>query len=170
MDAGELSIAKVLQKLENNKSLAVISPDYAAVFERFCGLFTISEAAGGVVENRAGDVLMIYKGRWDLPKGHREAGESWEACAVREVEEECGITGVECGDQVACTWHTYLLDGRWMLKQCRWYSMRYNGQGQPSPQADEGIEAVRWVAREDLAAMAAQSYRTIENILKTYIL
>jgi 8-oxo-dGTP diphosphatase len=52
-------------------------------------------AAGGVVV-RDGLVLLVHRpayGDWTLPKGKAEAGESDEACAVREVREE---TGFEC--------------------------------------------------------------------------
>jgi 8-oxo-dGTP pyrophosphatase MutT (NUDIX family) len=52
-------------------------------------------SAGGVVV-RAGEVLLIstFGGRrWQLPKGHLEAGESPEQAAVREVEEETGVRG-----------------------------------------------------------------------------
>ena len=49
-------------------------------------------AAGGVVYSPAGEILMIHRnGRWDLPKGHMESGESTAQCALREVEEECGV-------------------------------------------------------------------------------
>lgn len=30
--------------------------------------------------------------KWRFPKGHIEAGETWEECAVRELREETGIT------------------------------------------------------------------------------
>jgi 8-oxo-dGTP pyrophosphatase MutT (NUDIX family) len=52
-------------------------------------------SAGGLVV-RGAQVLLIstQKGRrWQLPKGHVEAGETPEQAAVREVREETGVTG-----------------------------------------------------------------------------
>lgn len=36
-------------------------------------------------------LLMRHKDRWDLPKGHVDAGEDEMTCALRELEEETGI-------------------------------------------------------------------------------
>jgi 8-oxo-dGTP pyrophosphatase MutT (NUDIX family) len=52
-------------------------------------------SAGGLVVD-GGRILLIstHAGtRWQLPKGHIEAGESAEQAAVREVREETGVTG-----------------------------------------------------------------------------
>jgi 8-oxo-dGTP pyrophosphatase MutT (NUDIX family) len=67
------------------------------------------EAAGGLVLNERGNLLMIFRrGKWDLPKGKRDAGESIETCAVREVEEETGLVGVQLlkpvGKQAIAIW------------------------------------------------------------------
>lgn len=55
------------------------------------------DAAGGVVFRRRDDgklqFLLIHRSRyddWSLPKGKRDGGESFEACAEREVREETG--------------------------------------------------------------------------------
>lgn len=50
-------------------------------------------AAGGA--SVGGDILLITVagGRWQLPKGRLEAGETAEQAAVREVEEETGVRG-----------------------------------------------------------------------------
>ncbi len=55
-------------------------------------------AAGGVPHrvSPAGrtEVLLVHRSQyddWTIPKGKAEAGESDEACAVREVEEETGL-------------------------------------------------------------------------------
>jgi 8-oxo-dGTP pyrophosphatase MutT (NUDIX family) len=53
------------------------------------------QSAGGLVV-RDSSILLIStrRGRrWQLPKGHIEAGESSEQAAVREVREETGVTG-----------------------------------------------------------------------------
>ena len=62
-----------------------------------------TESAGGVVLNRAGQVLIVnQKGTsWSLPKGHVEEGEDALAAARREIHEESGVTDLvyegECG-------------------------------------------------------------------------
>jgi len=41
-------------------------------------------------------MLFIYRfNKWDLPKGKLDNGESVSECAIREVEEECGIANLK---------------------------------------------------------------------------
>jgi 8-oxo-dGTP pyrophosphatase MutT (NUDIX family) len=56
-----------------------------------------TESAGGIVLNRAGQVLIVnQKGTsWSLPKGHIEDGEDALSAARREIEEEAGVTQLE---------------------------------------------------------------------------
>jgi 8-oxo-dGTP diphosphatase len=54
---------------------------------------TLVRAAGGVVV-RDGRVAVVHRPKyddWSLPKGKLEPGESWEAAALREVQEETGL-------------------------------------------------------------------------------
>jgi 8-oxo-dGTP diphosphatase len=52
------------------------------------------EAAGGVVLDDDGRVVLVHRPKyddWTLPKGKLDPGESFEEAALREVEEETGL-------------------------------------------------------------------------------
>ena len=68
-------------------------------YKKICGEFREVNAAGGLVENRRGDYLLIKRdGLWDLPKGHQEAGEDIKVTALREVQEETGVDDLSLGN------------------------------------------------------------------------
>ncbi len=54
-------------------------------------------SAGAVIINQRGLVLVVnQKGTsWSLPKGHIEDGEDAKTAAIREIEEESGLTQLE---------------------------------------------------------------------------
>jgi 8-oxo-dGTP pyrophosphatase MutT (NUDIX family) len=65
-------------------------------------------AGGGIVTNELGELLMIFRrGKWDLPKGKLDEGESIEDCAIREVEEETGVKNLKLGAKLLVTEHEY---------------------------------------------------------------
>lgn len=78
--------------------------------------------AGGVVLSRDGRVLVLghVDGAWVFPKGHIEPGESSEAAAVREVEEEAGVSAALVPD--APTWTTRYRNSRGALREITWYA------------------------------------------------
>ena len=122
-------------------------------------------AAGGWVKNDRGDVLWIYRlGHWDLPKGKLESGENIEECAVREVEEECGLTGIRLGHKLTETVHEYEQNGERYRKTTHWYAMEVKGCPPLSPQTEEGIEWVRWVPESEWSAELPGSYSTIQEV------
>ncbi len=58
-------------------------------------------------------LLMKHDDRWDLPKGHVDAGESNLICALRELEEETGITQDDIRlDEKFRFKHSYLVKGK----------------------------------------------------------
>lgn len=124
------------------------------------------EAAGGVVSNPDGGVLMIYRrGKWDLPKGKRDEGEALEECAVREVMEETGLPELELGDKICETYHVYSQQGTELLKTTHWYHMQTKKSFELHPQKEENILEARWVAERKLGNYVHQSYEAIREIL-----
>ena len=117
-DESGLNPANLLQKFDNNNILYVLSDDPGRTFEHFLGHTTLVEAAGGTVEDGEGRMLMMLRrGRWDLPKGHVEPGESHEEAALREVAEETGLQQVSIVGPLTTTQHFYRMHGRWETKR-----------------------------------------------------
>lgn len=161
----QFDMAKLLQKLQNTKKLVVISLDPERIFSQYLSNLQVIDAGGGVVENLKGEVLMIFRhDRWDLPKGKLEFGETIEECAIREVMEECGVTGLTIGDWITNTYHLYRLNGNMVVKASHWYDMKYDGDGSTTPQTEEGISRIEWVDKEKLKNYIKQTYPTIQDV------
>ncbi len=169
-----LRLTNLQQIFETAKSVAFMAGTEEAALEAFrifARPFVGIEAAGGVVASPRGEVLLIYRrGKWDLPKGKVEPGETPPAAAVREVQEECGIVGLELGRSLGESYHIYRLDDSahspWALKQTHWYAMRHPGTGDPTPQLEEEITDIRWVAQdESLIPYLDNSYALVRDVL-----
>lgn len=160
--------AKVQKKVGIDKNIAIITPAPATTFNLLKAQFMVVEAAGGVVSNEHGELLMIYlRDRWDLPKGHIEAGESSREAAVREVEEETSIRGEVIGEEpLLATWHAYNTYGHWELKRTDWWQMQAVSTT-PKPQGEEGIAMVMWCDRATLTSQLKMSYPTIREVVAT---
>jgi 8-oxo-dGTP diphosphatase len=97
------------------------------------------KAAGGVVE-RDGRVLLVHRPQyddWSFPKGKLEEGETWEAAAIREVEEE---TGLRC-ELLGELGRTHYLVAKG-AKEVRYFRMSCLGEAGPQNEVDE----VRWLS------------------------
>lgn len=129
-------------------------------------LFQPVIAAGGVVKNEAGEILLIFRrGYWDLPKGKLDEGESIAECAVREVEEETGIGDIQLGELMGETYHTYREKGNDLFKTTYWYDMSVKGNPRLTPQAEEQIEQVRWAPVNRLEEYTQHTYASIKAVL-----
>jgi len=100
------------------------------------------EAAGGVVvrDGESGpEVAVVHRPRyddWSLPKGKLDPGETFEAAALREVEEETGLR-CELGPELAPTSYR---DERGRTKLVRYWLMSPGPAGggfEPGEEVDE---------------------------------
>ena len=136
-------------------------------FRLFCSRFTEVEAGGGLVRRPDGKCLMIRRhGKWDLPKGHREDGENIEQCAIREVEEETGVSGLSIIRLIGVTHHTYNTYGPSCIKHTSWYEMASDGDISTKPQSEEGITSAEWVDEKESLVLADGSYPSISFIVR----
>ncbi len=142
-----------------------ISPD--ALLRGLHELYEPVDAAGGVVEDESGRVLMIHRrGRWDLPKGKRDDGEPMDACAVREVAEETGLKRLKLKHKICDTYHIYAQHGQKVVKTTAWYAMQGRQDEALIPQAEEAITEVRWVRQADMGPVIFKSYEAIREVLQ----
>ena len=126
-------------------------------------------AAGGIVENEEGKILFQHRrGKWDLPKGKLDDGESIEECAVREVEEETGLRNINLGELIGITHHSYTEHGKEIDKETHWYAMKVNGQQNLVPQVEEDIHELRWVSENELSSYLSDTFVNIIEIVEKY--
>jgi 8-oxo-dGTP pyrophosphatase MutT (NUDIX family) len=131
--------------------------------------FTLIEAAGGIVQNNKKELLFIYRlNKWDLPKGKMEKGESPAECALREVEEETGVTNLTIKKKAGETYHTYDQFGKHFLKITHWFYMICPAVQKLVPQTEENITEIKWVATKDIKDPIANTYPSIKDILSAF--
>lgn len=123
------------------------------------------KAAGGLVMDGNKEILFIFrKGKWDLPKGKIDEGETAESAALREVMEECGLKHFEILNPLPSTFHTYFEDGP-ILKETYWYLMK-SVDKELFPQADEGITKAEWKNESDKEEIFSNTYGSIKDVIE----
>jgi hypothetical protein len=93
-----IDIKKLIVKMFQNKiqQAFLYHPDEKLIMKTLKAKIPVVKAGGGLVYNSKGEVLFIFRnGKWDLPKGGTEKNETMEETAIREVEEETGVTGLK---------------------------------------------------------------------------
>lgn len=144
-----------------------VHPNLAELEKTFRKKFTVIQAAGGLVVNDAGAVLMMLRrGKWDLPKGKLDPGESLETCAVREVQEETGLTEVILEKPLLVTYHTYDESGKHILKETHWYLLQAPGQQPLEPQTEEQITQLKWVPAAEVKQYINNTFPAIIDVLQ----
>ena len=109
---------------------------------------------------------MIFRnGKWDLPKGKAEAKETINFTALREVEEETGITGLSITKPLEITYHIFKRNDRNFIKVTYWFEMYSEYDGKLIPQEKEGITKVKWIPESKLQKVFNNSYANIKLLI-----
>ncbi len=126
--------------------------------------------AGGVVFRRIDDridILMIQDrlGRWTIPKGHVEPGESLEQTALREVAEETGLQRFRIGEKLDTLRFFYRKDGKLIFMTTDVFVMEALGDTESLSHGDSaGIVDVKWFAAD--RALKLVEYRDTERLFR----
>lgn len=169
----ELSAAAVNSMIYEMKQPAIhagifVHKDLEELKKAFFRKFDILIAAGGIVTNEKKELLFqLRRGKWDLPKGKLDSGESIEECAIRETEEETGLKHVKIGKHIIDTYHSYDESGKHILKETHWFHLSVKGRQQLTPQLEEQITELRWVAPSKLKEVTGNTFQNIIQVLKT---
>lgn len=104
-------------------------------------------AGAAVVDADRRELLLLHyaeEDRWCFPKGHVESGESVAMAAVREVEEETGLSGIALGPEIGQVTYRFYQPNkdRSVVKTCIYFvALAARGPVHPEAGFDEG----RWV-------------------------
>jgi len=167
-------LIEMLESDLNGSEYLIRDENFDQIWNDFRRGFKTIPAAGGLVINQNGSILFIKRfGLWDLPKGKIEKNETAENAAIREVEEECGISGLSIIRPLESTFHIYrspwlIKPDNLILKETHWFLMQYSGNEIPVGQKEEGIEDVCWIPAHELNQVLNHTYLNLkEFILQT---
>jgi 8-oxo-dGTP pyrophosphatase MutT (NUDIX family) len=164
-----IDIEQLIIKMFQNKitKAYLYYPDEKEMLKKLKEKIPVQKAGGGLVYNKNGEVLFIFRnGKWDLPKGGIEKGEEIDETAVREVEEETGVSKLLVTKKLQKTYHIFKRNGRYKLKITHWFEMTSDFEGTPMPQAEEGIEKVAWLNPAQIQQALKNSYENIKLLFE----
>ncbi|MEZ5004300.1 MAG: NUDIX domain-containing protein [Chitinophagales bacterium] len=167
------ALVHILLSDVNQSSMVIYHANVEQLKEDLFSFFENIDAAGGVVQNQDGEILLIHRrGFWDLPKGKVEKGESLAEAAVREVQEETGVKRIQLQEAIRfdalsneCTYHTYMDKDKVVMKASYWFMMTTDYAGPLVAQEDEDIKEVKWVLPSELNHYTSNMYASIRNVI-----
>lgn len=167
----DIDMRTLVDDLEDKKKsgAVVIGKDAETLKKIFISSFETIEAAGGIVQNDEKDILFIFRrGKWDLPKGKMEPGESPEICAEREIEEETGVKGLTLKRKIGDTYHLYHENNKMILKISKWFYFTCHANRDLRPQPEEDITEVKWIQTRVIKEPMLNTYKTIRDIMSAF--
>lgn len=163
------AIAKSIMALDDNSLEAVLvyADNANETLDLFASHFTMIQAAGGLVVNDKEEYLFIFRrGKWDLPKGKLDDGETIAECALREVEEETGLRDITLCEHLCNTYHVYHEKGKFILKESVWYDMTCRSGQILTPQTEEDIFEIKWLTPALWNSILDNTFPSIKDVLK----
>jgi 8-oxo-dGTP pyrophosphatase MutT (NUDIX family) len=155
---------------QNNHEIFFVQDNTGSEWQKFLSAHQLIEAAGGLVINGNEELLVIRRlGYWDLPKGKMEKDENPESAALREIEEECGLTGLVLKKKLNDTWHTYMLKGKRIIKQTHWFRVEVAGSPELTAQAEEDITEALWMNKEQVSVAVRETYVSLKSLFQSYL-
>lgn len=121
--------------------------------------------AGGLVV-KGGEVLLIAVekgGRWQLPKGHIEDGETAEEAGIREVREETGVVGALV-DVLPAIEYWFVENEQRIHKTVQFFLLDYRS-GEPSAFDPHEVSDARWFRWEE--AIATLTFENERRVVET---
>jgi 8-oxo-dGTP pyrophosphatase MutT (NUDIX family) len=164
-----VDIVQLIVKIFQNKvqKAYLYHPDEKEILKTLKAKIPVSKAGGGLVYNKKGEVLFIFRnGKWDLPKGGTEKWEHMEETAMREVEEETGVSKLMITKKLQKTYHIFKRNGAYRLKVTHWFEMTSDFEGIPVGQMEEGIEKAVWLDPQEIPEVLKNSYETIKLLFE----
>ena len=151
------------------KKAYLYHPDDKKILKLFMHKIPVVVAGGGFVVNKKGKILFIHRnGKWDLPKGKVDKGESIENAAIREVEEETGVKNLKIERFLHTTFHIFKRNGEYRLKQTHWFIMSTDYKGKLVPEKSEGIKKVKWKGARKTKKALKNSYHNIKVLFEDW--
>ncbi len=160
-----------LEKSSRMGEVVLYAEDVKALKRDFFSLYHKVRAAGGLVSNKRGELLFIFRrGVWDLPKGKIDAGEKKRDAALREVREETGVLDLRLGKKYGKTRHTFSCKKNGFkrcLKLTHWYEM-FSEQEDFQPQEEEDIERVAWMQVDAFLRSDLPTFQSIRVLVSRW--
>lgn len=104
------------------------------------------------------------KGRWSVPKGHVEAGETLEQTALREIGEETGLKNTRIVEKLDKVHFFYRFEGRLIFMTTFIYLIEAIDPDEPIVvEESEGIVGARWFPAEK--AQQILEYKDLKNLM-----
>ena len=126
-------------------------------------------SGGVVIQNH--QILFIFKnGRWDLPKGHLEEGNSSKETALIEISEETGLPkkNLTVLKKLIPTHYHKRVQEEMIVKKTIWYLVEFNGNMDMPliPDKNEGITECRWFSLNELVLVLQESHERIRYLME----